>query len=54
MESEGVDVPLLAYIAKGFALFGQGNHQEGTEAIDFALLNCDDDARPFVELIKVR
>lgn len=54
MESDDGDAPLLAYIAKGYALLGQGNSQKGMEAIDFALRNCNEDARSFIELIKVR
>lgn len=53
MELNDADTLLIVYVAKGFTLFGQGNHQDATEAFDFALRNCDDDARSFVEVIKV-
>jgi len=54
MEANNTDVPLITYVAKGFALFGQGNNQEATEAFDLALRICDEDTKPFVELVKVR
>ena len=54
MESNSAHAPLIAYVAKCFALFGKGNHQEATEAFDSALRICDDDARPFVEPFMVR
>lgn len=54
MESNDAQVPLIAHIAKGFALSGQGNHQEATEAFELALRTCDGRVRSFFKLVKVR
>ena len=54
MEANDADVPLITYVAKGFVLFGQGNHPEAAEAFDSALRICDGNARSFIELIRVR
>ena len=54
MEANNADVPLITYVSKGFVLFEQGNHQEATEAFYLALHICDEDTKPFVELVKVR
>ena len=53
-EANNVDVPLITYVAKVFVLLGQGKRQEATEAFDIALCICDDDAKPSIELTKVR
>ncbi|KAG6375324.1 WD40-repeat-containing domain protein [Boletus reticuloceps] len=45
--------PPIAHVADAFVLFGEGNHQEATQAIDSALCLCNDNTKPFVKLIKL-
>ena len=45
--------PLIAYIAKGTALCGQGKHEAAVNVFDAILRDCDNDTKNFVERIRV-
>ena len=53
MKSHNGQNPLIAYIAKGTALCGQGKHEAAVNVFNKVLRDCDSNAKDFVERIKV-
>ena len=53
VKSHNDQKPLIAYIAKGAALCGQGEHKGAANVFDVVLRDCDDDTKNFVERIRV-
>lgn len=53
VKSHGDQAPLIAYIAKGIALCGQGKREGALDAFDAVLRECDSDTKNVVEHIKV-